>query len=253
MELLRGGEALSDDELLELYAYPDRAPAADGVTMRVNFVSSLDGSATVDGRTAAIGGAPDLRVFRLLRRLAQVVLVGAGTLRIEGYTGLRVSAESARWREARGMPPHPVLAAVTHRLDLDPESSLFTEAPVRPLILTSASSDAAKREVLAEVADVVLCGDDEVDPLLVREALAERGLDRVLCEGGPRLFASLIAADAVDELCLTTDATLEGGRGPRIVHIDLDLGEDVPEPRPMAIAHLLREDDVVLGRYVRRR
>ncbi len=248
MERLTPGPQLSDDELLELYAYHEAAIRADGVTIRANFVASLDGSATVDGRSGDLGGDADLRVFRLLRRLAQVVLVGAGTLRAEGYGGLRVSAESEAWRTAHGLAPQPVLAAVTRRLDLDPESKLFTEAPVRPLVLTVESSDPGRRRALAEVADVVLCGEVDVDPLLVRAALAVRGLTHVLCEGGPSLFGSFIAADAIDELCLTIDTVLEGGGGPRIAR-----GASVDPPRGMRIAHLLRDGEVLLGRYVRER
>jgi riboflavin biosynthesis pyrimidine reductase len=171
-----------------------------------------------------------------------VVLVGAGTVRDEGYGPMRVSDASAGWRSQRGMPPHPVFAIVTGDLDLDPSSPIFTQAPVRPIVITTTRSDAAK---FAGVADVVAAGSAHVDLPAALAAIRAAGHAQVLCEGGPSLFGSFIAADLVDELCITVSPTLEAGDGPRIAH------GAVPAARKMRLGHILRSGDALLLRYVR--
>lgn len=236
---------LSDDDLLDLY----RADVPDGPWLRVNFVTTLDGSASAAGTTGSIGGDDDLRVFDLLRRTADVVLVAAGTVRDEEYGPMVLHDEDVAWRRAHGMPDHPVFAIVTGSASLEASSRVFTEAPVRPIVLTSSSgADSSSGRALADVADVVTGGDDSVDVGALRSALASRGLDRIHCEGGPSFLGALVAADAVDELTLTIDPSLEGGEGPRIA-----VGSS-PELRRMRPAHVLLGDGgVLLTRWVRAR
>src|SRR5690606_16118132 len=183
--------------------WPDAAPDLDDEALvaplresvlRVNFVASVDGAATRDGLSGGLGDAADRRYFELLRRVADVVLVGAGTVRAEGYGPMRVSDASVAWREAHGLTPHPVFAIVSGSLDLDPASRIFTEAPIRPIVVTTPGHDAA---ALAGVADVVETGvGRRIDAAAATEALRARALAHILCEGGPHLFCSLIAADA---------------------------------------------------------
>ena len=236
---------LSDDDLLELYT----ASVPEGPWLRVNFVATLDGSASASGRTASLGGDDDLRVFDLLRRTADVVLVAAGTVRDEEYGPMVLHDADVAWRRAHGMPDHPVFAIVTNAGSMDASSRVFTEAPVRPLVLTSGSGAASSSgQALAAVADVVVCGEESVDIGALRAALADRGLDRIHCEGGPSFLGALVAADAVDELTLTVDPSLEGGEGPRIA-----TGSS-PELRRMRPAHVLLGDGgVLLTRWVRAR
>jgi riboflavin biosynthesis pyrimidine reductase len=239
-------ERLSDDDLLALYDQPEQE-----AWLRVNFVASVDGSATAGDVSGSLGGPADLRVFDLLRRLADVVLVAAGTVRNEGYGPMRLSDADVAWRRQRGMSDHPVFAIVSGSLALDPASGVFAEAPVRPIVLTAASAPEDRHAALAEVADVVDCGTDSVDARLVRAALVDRGLGGIHCEGGPTFLGALVAADLVDELCLSISPTLEGGGGPRIVVAPE--GQDTVL-RSMRLAHLLRsDDDLLLTRYVRTR
>jgi riboflavin biosynthesis pyrimidine reductase len=224
---------LTDDELVT---------DLDTAVVRVNFVSSIDGAATRDGRSGGLSGPADKRLFELLRRVADVVVVGAGTVRDEGYGPMRVSDASAAWRESNGRPPHPVFAIVTGELDLDPASPIFTKAPVRPIVLTTEHATGAAR--FADVADVVIAGTTRVDPSTAVAALHERGLRHVLCEGGPTLFGSVIADDAFDELCVTITPSLEAGDARRI-----STG-DAP-PRDMRLATVLRSGDTLLLRYTR--
>ena len=212
--------------------------------VRVNFISSVDGAATTGGLSGGLGDASDKRRFELLRRAADVVVVGAGTVRAEGYGPLRVSAQSARWRVEHGMPEHPVFAIVSGSLDLDPGSRIFTEAPVRPVVVTT--EKAAGVDAFADVADVIVAGAEHADlPTLLAE-LAGHGLTRVLCEGGPSLFGSLLAADRVDELYLTIASRLEAGDAPRIAH------GDIPSPRGLELRTVLRSGDTLLLTYSRR-
>jgi len=234
--------ALTDDDIAELYEVADRGTP----WVRVNFVSSLDGSATHNGRSGGLGDAADRRVFDVLRRLCDVIVVGAGTVRAEGYGPMRLDDASTAWRRARGLTEHPVFAIVSAALDLDAESPIFTDAPVRPIVLTGSAAPAGPREALAEVADVITCGVAGVDTGVMLRRLAERGLPQVHCEGGPHLFGSMIATGAVDELCLTLSPQLEAGLGPRISN-----GAETDVPMHMRLAQVLASDSTLLLRYVR--
>jgi riboflavin biosynthesis pyrimidine reductase len=235
--------ALDDEGLVAAYWVADRSTP----TVRVNFVTSLDGSATVNGLSGGLGGPADKLVFDTLRRLADVVLVGAGTARAEGYGAMRLSDAEAAWREAHGLAAQPAFALVSGRLDLDPASDIFAKAPVRPLVLTSAAAPADARGALDDVAEVISCGDNRVEPQRTIDALVERGLTQILCEGGPGLFGSLIAEDLIDELCLTVSPLLEGGAGIRISHGESEAA------RRMRLVHVLEADGLLLTRYARRR
>lgn len=229
------------EDLLGRYAPADRSVTH----LRVNFVTSLDGAATHNGLTDGLNDEADHQVFHTLRMLADVVLVGAGTVRNEGYEDLRLTREQAAWRTAQGLPAHPVMAVVSGRLDLDAQAPLFTRAPVRPLVFTTAQAPVERRQALSEVADVVTAGSQAVEPEQVVAELTARGLPQILSEGGPAWFASLIEADAVDEMCLTLSPLLEGGSATRIAR------DGRQHTRPMSLVSLLRAGDMLILRYVR--
>lgn len=241
MNVFDDASPLDETRLLERYAVPDRARRH----VRVNFISSLDGAVTHGGVSGPLDDAADKQVFDLLRRLSDVVLVGAGTLRDEGYSGLRLDPGDAAWRTARGLAPHPALAVVSARLDLDPASSPFADAPIRPVVITHAGSPEGRRRELGRVADVVVAGPGPVDLAMGLAALADRGLTQVLCEGGPHLFGALIAADLVDEMCLTLSPVLEGGDAGRAAT------GGAQATRAMRLWHALTAGDMVLLRYLR--
>ncbi|MFC4950208.1 pyrimidine reductase family protein [Pseudonocardia sp. GCM10023141] len=225
---------LSDDDLAGCYAYPDGLTAP---WVRVNFVSSIDGAAALDGVSGGLGSAADKRVFATLRELAQVVLVGSGTARAENYRGAR--------RPTRGTDVPPPIAVITSSARIDPQSRLLTDTAVPPIVLTLATAPAERRAALAAAgADVVVLPD--LTPATVLAELGRRGLHRVLCEGGPTLNNSLVAADAVDELCLTVSPLLAGAGAPRIVD-----GPDGAIARKMELVTALHEDGVLLLRYRR--
>jgi riboflavin biosynthesis pyrimidine reductase len=231
---------LTDEQVLQRYAPPD-GPAP---WVRFNFVSSLDGAATLRGRSGGLGDESDRRVLVLLRRPADVVLVGAGTIRVEGYAGDLLDGASRAWRLEQGLSAHPPVAVVSARPDLDPASGFFTEAVVRPLVVTTARADPARRQALERVADVVVAGEDRVDPVALVRALAERGHRRIHSEGGPMLFGSFQQAGAVDELCLSLSPVLVGGPSRRIA-----VGTE-EHLRRMRLASVLLGGDLLLLRYL---
>lgn len=225
---------LEEDELAASY------PRGTGPLLRVNFVTSVDGAVTVDGYSEGLSSAGDKRVFNLLRRSCDALLVGAGTLRHEGYNALH---PDPAWRVTHGLTPYPTLVVVSGALRLDPAQAAFSEAPVRPIVITHAAAEPPPE--LSAVADVVACGDTEVDLSAAVAQLHARGLFSILCEGGPAVLGSLTAADLVDELCLTVAPLLAGAGPGRIT-----AGPPSP-PRELTLRHVLSADGQLLLRYVR--
>ncbi|MEU8792286.1 pyrimidine reductase family protein [Streptomyces sp. NPDC048643] len=231
-------------ELAEAYAYP----GTGGPWLRANMVSTLDGAAQHDGRSQPISSPTDMRVFGVLRGLADVVLAGAETVRQEGYRPARAREAFAALREAAGQTPAPAVAVVTAGLDLDFSLPLFTSPLVPTLILTGAAAP-SDRIAAAEKAGarVVIAGDGAgVDPARAVRALGDLGHTRLLTEGGPRLLGQLIAADVLDEMCLTLSPMLAAGDSQRIAG-----GPPVPLPRRFELVSLLEEAGFLYSRYRR--
>ncbi|WP_186304503.1 dihydrofolate reductase family protein [Kocuria palustris] len=232
---------LTLDELRDEYArtWPD---AADG--SGAMMIASLDGSAVLGAVSGGLSSPADQKLMDVQRGVADVVVIGAGTLRDEGYGGLRVEADSTAWRRARGLPDHPVLAVVSRSLGLDPEAPFLAQAPVRPLILTGGRSCAQRRRRLQEVADVVVLDDGRggVDPVAAHELFASRGWRRVHSEGGPSVLAAWLAAGRVAELHLSLAPVLAGGRA-------LGLLGAAVHPRRLELRRILRDGSMLLTRY----
>ncbi|MFC9896397.1 pyrimidine reductase family protein [Nocardia sp. NPDC127579] len=241
---------LTADRLADLYAYP---AALDAPWVRTNFVSSIDGAATAGDVSQGLGTPADKTVFLLLRDLADVILVGAGTVRAENYGGARTDAARRRRLHERAIGGHPdgappPLAVVTASAALEPGSRLFTDTAVPPLILTTAAAPADRKQAIADAGgEVIEVGGVACTQKAILAALAERGLYRVLCEGGPHLHGELLEADLVDELCLTTAPVLIGGTARRIT---LSAHEFQTTMRRRHV--LLDDDGTILTRWVRR-
>lgn len=230
------------DSLVAAYAYPA------GRWVRANMISSIDGAAQgINGRSGSLGTDGDRRVFALLRGLADVVFVGAGTVRTEGYGPVDYVPEYADVRRAEGRPPTCPIAVVSRRLDLDPSAPLFADADPRSIVVTVESSPAKRRAELSRVADVIVAGATSIDARLVLDRLAERGLTRVVCEGGPHLLADMIRADAVDELCLTISPQMVGGDAMRI----LDTSSLPAGPVAWRLASIIQDGSALLTRWTR--
>lgn len=217
------------DDLLADYAFPEIAGAR--WWLRGAMVSSVDGAAAgPDGRSGSISSASDRVVFRHLRHLADAIIVGAGTARVENY----------------GQPSNARLVVVSRSLDLDPGSRLFAGTD-RVIVATSRSADWQAVERLAEVADVVRVGEQDVDLRELVGILADQGLQRLQCEGGPALLGAVLAAGLLDELVLTTVPTILGGSASRII-----TGPAVDPMTAMTLVSMTRADDgTVFSRWQR--
>ena len=224
-------ENLTDDDLVAAYAPPP------GDHLRVNFVSSADGAVTLNGVSGGLGGPGDRRIFQLLRDLADVILVAAGTVRNEGYGYPKFGTDRRARRMAAGRREWPTFAIVSRSLDLDLSSSLFADAPARTVVVTGPDSPPDRRAELERCAEVMV-----VDALAAGVAeLHRRG--PILCEGGPSLFTTLVADGLADELCLTLSPLLAGPGPGRIV-----AGPEHP-PAQLDLRGLLEEDGALFTRY----
>ncbi len=239
------GLRVDDAEALEA------AYAGPSTWLWANFVVALDGAVEVDGASGALGGPADREVFATLRALADVVLVGAGTVRSEGYGPAWLAPARRARRAGRGQAPLPVVAVVTASAALDPGSKLFTMRrddqpdPPRPIVLTVESAAPECRRRLEPVAEVVVCGDQALDLRVAVEHLRAAGLARIGCEGGPALFGDLVALGLVDELCCT-HAPVLGGPG----HRTLSGGAaGARAPLGFELTDLLADGSVLFGRY----
>ena len=220
-------ESLTDEDLTAMYAYPS------GAWLRANMVTSADGAASLDGASAGLSSAADRHVFALLRTLADVILVGGGTARAEGYKPVRIRE---LWRHLRaGRPATPPIAVVTGGAGLDLSSPLFADEST--IIITTARASIARE-------NVIVAGSDSVDLSVAIAALHDRGHQHILAEGGPGILGQLVTGGLLDELCLTIGPLLAGPGASRIV-----TGSPAGKAEPMTLAHLLDDNGFLLCRY----
>lgn len=204
----------ADDALAALYGWPQRTAKP---YLRANMIASLDGGSTVDGRSAGLGNPADEHLFAVLRDLAEVILVGSGTVRAEGYGGVRLDATRLARRQRWGLPATPPPIAVVTGRGLDPRSPLFTDTVTPPIVITTEIA----AESVPEGIQVIICGHDRVILSRAVTALGVAGFSRIHCEGGPSLLGDLAAADLVDECCLTIAPILLGSRASRLLPVEL--------------------------------
>lgn len=241
---------------VELYTADLRPRHDDRPWVVVNMVSSIDGATAVDGRSGALGGPADKAVFRALREVPDVILMGAETVRAEGYGPVRLSDEARRRRRELGRSEVPRLAIVSGSLTLDPDSPMFSEAEGVPLVLTSEHADPARRRRLESVAEVHAVGETRVSMTMALSLLGRLGITCVLTEGGPTLNGQLLAHDLVDEWCQTISPRLIGGESKRsAMGPEAGFGDDASGGGPpgLRLDRLLEEDGMLLARYLRQR
>lgn len=180
-------------ELAPFYADPP-----DGV--RANMIFSADGAAAFGGRAGPLSCPTDQRLLNILRGLADVVLVGAGTARAENYGPVKLSDAARHRRHHEGRAEPPPIAVVSRSGELPPR--LFSN-PDQPPILVTCAHTAARQDPDDDRQHVMVAGEDSVDVARAVAMLRERGMHRILCEGGPTLLDELVEADAVTEICVT--------------------------------------------------
>ncbi|WP_183468311.1 pyrimidine reductase family protein [Mycolicibacterium iranicum] len=204
-------------------------PAPDG--LRANMIFSADGAAAFAGRAGPLSCPADFQLLLALRAYADVVLVGAGTARAEGYGPVRLRPQHLAQRRQLGLGDTPPPIAVVSRSGDLPDSLFGSRTPI---LVTSARGARERSETRC---DVLVAGDDEVDVPAAVAQLRERGMTRVLCEGGPTLLDQLVAADLVDELCVTMAPRLAGAQ-------PVGHGPGAPtSPTPLRLGRLLVDPD----------
>ncbi len=208
-ELERGAEV---PDALGPYLEVDRSRPRYECWVTGHMVAGLDGTASVDGRVGSLSTTPDQELFRRMRQIADIVLVGAETVRREGYGTVRLDEGAQAQRRTKGQSPTPPIAVVSRSLAFDWTAKVFADAPedARTHVITCAAADAERRAEAEEVAKVIVAGDDRVEPAAAMRALAELGHRVVLCEGGPNWLGELVAADRLDELCLSISPLMGG-------------------------------------------
>lgn len=236
--------AMDSEALARAYAYPQLA--AEHTWVRANFISTLDGAAAGDdGRSGSINTGADRDVFALLRALSDVVIVGAGTARTEGYRRATVRAPWLHLRQGR--PQHPTIAVTSRSGGVPPALSQARDDSGEVLLITCQGAGAAAidhaRATLGEN-QVIVAGEASVDLATAMDFLAVRGLRRILCEGGPHLMRDVTASGRLDELCLTIAPTLVAGDHPRITAGAAVTAHLVPRL-------LVESEGTLLGRWVR--
>ncbi len=236
------------DEVDPATVYADMPTAVGRPGLRVNMIASLDGATAIGGVSRPLGGPPDRVVYRLLRSLADVVLVAAGTVRIEDYKPALVYEEYLEMRRGRGQSDAPRIAVVTSKLDLDFDLPLFRDATERTIIVTRTDAPPDRLAVARSVCDVIAVGTGHVDLRAAMVALGELGAQHVLCEGGPSLNGALAAADLIDEICMTVSPLLASGDAKRILS-----GPDLAAPLDLELRSLIEQDGFLLARYRARR
>ncbi len=234
-------------ELRHIYAYPE-----SGTCVRANMIASVDGAIAVAGRSGALSGPGDRLLFQVLRSLADVIVVGAGTARAERYG----PASRSKWVRAGHVPP---IAVVTKWLSLAPDSPLIRDSVPRTIVLTTEQAPAQAVLEVRKTADVVVIGAQSVPANGIISELTGRGYRKLLVEGGPSLLGQFAVAGLLQELCVTTSPLLEGGYSPaRMVLASTgaaSTGEShevgQPDPAPLELRSVLEDYGFLFSRYAR--
>ncbi|MEA1902079.1 MAG: dihydrofolate reductase family protein [Actinomycetota bacterium] len=230
------------ESLLDLYL-GDRRRVEGRPWVMLNMISTVDGATAIDGRSSSIGGADDSEVFRAVRAVPDVILVGAGTVSAEDYQPVTLDDERREARTKLGMSEVPTLAIISGRLSIDPDARVFSNPEHKPMVITSTNASPAKLAMLGDAADVVIL--PSLEPPAVLQHLGAANV--VLIEGGPTLNGQFAAAGLIDEVNLTVASKIASGDSRRIIQ-----GDPVSPAQDMVVDRVLAGDKELFLRYVRR-
>jgi riboflavin-specific deaminase-like protein len=214
----------------------------------LNMVSTVDGRASIDGRSGAIGDRADRVLFHALRASVDGVMAGAGTIRVERY-GRIIASEAGRARRLqRGLSEEPLACIVSGRLALPSDTPLLADPAARVVILTP--SAASVTGAAAQVDYIRAERDGRLDLPLALAELSERfGVRTLLCEGGPHLNGQLLLAGIVDELFLSFAPKLAGGEDATGEALRIVAGAQFREPLGLELLGVLESTSTLFLRY----
>jgi riboflavin biosynthesis pyrimidine reductase len=237
--------------------YPDPADEADLAAVyadmpeqvlrpavRLNMIVSVDGGTSWNGVSGALGGSADKALFAVLRSLTDVVLVASATMRAEHYGPAVLAPEVQEVRRQRGQTAVPKIAVVSRTCQFDWNSPFFTAAEQRPIVFTVSTAPDENLIRAADVAEVIIAGEEDVDLKYAVDELGERGAQSVLAEGGPTLNGQLARAGLLDELCVTVSPLLASGDAKRIIS-----GSTLDVLEPLRLRSICEEDGYLFVRY----
>jgi riboflavin-specific deaminase-like protein len=206
----------------------------------LNFVTTLDGRATISGKSGVIGSGTDSEMLHRLRTRVDAVMIGAGTMRVERYGRIVPDPQLRAYRERTLLSHDPLAVIISNRLELPWDAGLFTDGGGRVVIFTA--SNQQPPETATPVTVVRHPDGVELDRALEWLRI-ERGIRSVLCEGGPTLHGRLREGGLADELFLTIAPKIAGGEGPRILEGAL------PDVDTVELAWLLESESEMFARY----
>jgi riboflavin biosynthesis pyrimidine reductase len=247
--LLPAGAPLEPDryvEALGLWERPDGPQPRPRILL--NMVSTVDGHATLRGRSGPISSVIDRAMFHALRAPADAVMAGAGTIRTERYGRLIRSPETRALRGHRGLSPEPLAVVVTASLNIDPTVPLLAEEESRLVLLTP--SERELEGARASVSYVRCERNGQLDLAAAMQELHDRfGVRLLLCEGGPHLACELAAASLLDELFLCLSPRLGGGDRGAHAALRILAGPELEPPVELALLNALESDAQLFLRY----
>jgi riboflavin-specific deaminase-like protein len=226
-------EQLADLDLNGL-AHPDRP------YLVLNFATTLDGRAAINGRSGPIGGETDTEMLQRLRTRVDAVMIGAGTMRAERYGRMVSDPDLRAYRERTGLAQDPLAVIVSNRLELPWDAGLFTNGGGRVVVFTASEEEPPETDTPVTI--VRHPDGVELDGALAW-LLEERGIRSILCEGGPTLHGRLREGGLADELFLTFAPKIAGGEGPRVLEGAL------PDVDDVELAWLLESEGELFARY----
>jgi riboflavin biosynthesis pyrimidine reductase len=209
----------------------------------VNFIASVDGRATLKGRSGGLGDDGDRAVFHGLREQVDAILAGTGTLRAERYGRMLGKPERRARRVAQGRTAEPLACIISRSGELPTDIPLFDEPEARIVVFAPAHPDTSATKAQVEV--VVLDPDELTASTILGMLRANHGIRTLLCEGGPTLFGGLLQEHMTDELFLTLAPKLAGGGA----GVPITSGPELADPQPLRIRWLLERNGSLYLRY----
>ena len=226
-----------------------RTPSNSKPWILLNMVNSVDGFISFEGRAGGLSGSADKNIYQIIRGLADIILVGAGTVRAENYKAPKTpEGKLAEFRESRGQEKRPRIAVLSGELNLNPEMGLIAERHLEdkpPLIYTKSESLEKNSSQFASSSEIIDFPEEELTVSKVVHDLSNQDAKIVVCEGGPNLNAHLLANDLIDEFCLSVSPRAVGGEDPSPF-----LNKPVDSPVELSLDRILLEEEFLFCRYL---